>query len=95
MLWVSSRYGRRAVALIADQGPLLHETRVNLGPPRDVPVVDVSAWRVPVREIERRTGLQFSPDVSAADTIQLGRAPSPGEERAAVRRILKWEDLLR
>jgi endonuclease G, mitochondrial len=95
VLWVSASHGRRAVALIADQGPLLHETRVNLGPPRDVPSVDVSGWRVPVREIEERTGLQFSPDVSEADTIQLGRAPSTGEERAAIRRVLKWEDLLR
>lgn len=94
VLWVSSRQGARAVGLIADQGPLLHEQRVNLGAPRDVPNIDISAWRVPVRDIERRTGLTFSQAVRDADTIQLPAAPSPGEERARSFRVDAWEDLL-
>ena len=95
VLWVSSVRGARAVALIAEQGSLMQEIRKNLGPPRDLPSVDVSHWRVPVQQIENRTGLKFDQSVRDADTIKLSAAPTPGEERAVSFRVSAWEDLLK
>jgi endonuclease G len=84
----------KAVGLIVDQGPLMSETRVNLGKPRDVPSVDVSHWRVPIARIEKKTGLDFGAAVRNADTIQLPQQPQPGAEAAAAFKVADWSDLL-
>jgi len=70
----------KAVGLVVDQGPLLDEARVNLGPPRAPSFVDVKQWRVPIASIEKKTGLDFGAAVRAADTIRRADQPGVGEE---------------
>lgn len=82
----------KAVGLIVDQLPLLWETRINLGPPHDVPAVNVSQWRVPIKKIENRTGLDFGDVIRNADTISSGDQPLVGGE--AVRPIRSFDDIL-
>ena len=82
----------KAVGLIVDQLPLLAETRVNLGPPHDVPFVDVSQWRVAIQQIETRTRLDFGEVIRNADTISTGDQPLVGGE--AARPIRSFSDIL-
>jgi len=82
----------KAVGLIVDQLSLLGETRVNLGPPHDVPFVDVSQWRVAITQIETRTKLNFGATIRNADTINSGNQPLVGGE--AARPIRSFGDLL-
>lgn len=70
----------KAVGLVVDQGPLLDEARVNLGPPRSPAFVNVNQWRVPIKAIEKRTGLDFGQAVRDADTIAQGQQPGAGAE---------------
>lgn len=70
----------KAVGLVVDQGPLLDEARVNLGPPAAPSHVDVKQWRVAIKSIEKRTGLDFGADVRAADTIRQASQPEVGAE---------------
>lgn len=62
----------KAVGLVVDQGPLLDESRVSLGPPRSPATVNVNHWRVSIRAIEKRTGLDFGADARAAAVAALG-----------------------
>ena len=84
--------GLKAVGLVVDQLPLLSEVRKSLGPPIDLPSVDVTHWRVAVTGIEKRTGLDFGKAIRDADTIAATAQPLVGEE--AARPIRSWEDLL-
>jgi endonuclease G len=84
--------GLKAVGLIVDQLSLLDEKRVSLGPPHDVPFVDVSQWRVAIPQIETRTKLDFGEAVRNADTINAGDQPLVGGE--AARPIRAFRDLL-
>lgn len=70
----------KAVGLVVDQGPLLDEPRVNLGEPTSPSFVDIKQWRVAVKTIEKRTGLDFGDLVRAADTIKQTTQPVVGEE---------------
>lgn len=76
----------KAVGLVVDQGPLLDEARVNLGPPTSPSHVDVRQWRVSIESIEKRTGLDFGSDVRHADTI--GQAQQPNVAGEAVSGLL-------
>jgi len=91
IVWMSEK-GLRSVGLVVDQGALLGEERVNLGTPRDVPSVDVSQWRDPIEEIERRTDLDFGEAIRAADTSRRPGQPRVGGE--ARRRIRSLADIL-
>ena len=85
--------GLKAVGLVVDQLQLLAEKRVGLGQPHDVPSVNVSHWRVAIKQIEKRTGLSFGDAVLGADTIKAVAQPVVGEE--AIIRIASFEDILR
>jgi endonuclease G, mitochondrial len=76
----------KSVGLVVDQLALLGEERSGLARPQELPFVDVSTWRVPVADIGTRTGLGFSAEVVAADTIGEAQQPQPGAE--AVQRLL-------
>jgi endonuclease G len=91
--WKSAN-GLKAVGLIADQGPLMNETRSYVGQPQDLPAIDVQHWRVPITRIEQRAGLDFGSKVRGADTIQQGQQPQPGAEAGAAIRVNDWKDLL-
>jgi endonuclease G len=80
----------KAVGLVVDQLPLLDETRVNLGKPRDAPV-NVAQWRVPITSIGQRTGLKFPKPVRDADTIGTGPTPVVGEAQILIK---SFDDLL-
>lgn len=82
----------KAVGLIVDQLPLLWETRVSLGPPHDVPSANVSQWRVAIKQIENRTGLDFGEAIRNADTISTSDQPLVGGE--AARPIRSFADIL-
>jgi len=82
----------KAVGLIVDQLPLLDEKRKPLGPPRSVSAVDVTQWRVSIKQIEKRTGLIFDQIIHEADTINLADQPNIGE---AARPIRAFEDILK
>jgi endonuclease G len=90
IVWKGARL--KAVGLVVDQSALLSEQRVNLGPPRTVPSVNVRQWRVRIADIERRTGLSFGEDVRAADTIAAPDQPLVGGERAIL--LTSLEDIL-
>jgi endonuclease G len=75
----------KAVGLVADQLKLLSEPRRALGAPQALPSVDVNHWRVPVAEIEARTGLNFGADVRNADTIAQGGQPNVGEAKVLIK----------
>lgn len=83
----------RAVGLVVDQLHLLSEQRINLGPPRDIPSVDVSEWRLPITLIEQRTDLKFGDAIVAADTFGSGGQPQVGGESLV--RIKSLDDFLR
>lgn len=55
---------------MVDQLPLLGEKRKSLGPPHDLPSVDVTHWRMAIKTIESRTGLDFGDTIRNADTIK-------------------------
>ncbi|MEO1594417.1 MAG: DNA/RNA non-specific endonuclease [Pseudomonadota bacterium] len=77
----------KAVALIASQSALLDEFRGFGGGSDDD--VSVEEFRVSTRDLEDRTGLDFS-QFHAFDTIAAGGAPRVGE---AVRRLRAWRDI--
>jgi endonuclease G len=83
----------KAVGLVVDQLPLLSETRVNLGQPKDLTHVNVGQWRVAIKQIEKRTGLSFGDDVLGADTIGSVAQPGVGEEAAVP--LTSLQDILR
>jgi endonuclease G len=85
------RAGVRSVGLVVDQGALLSEKRRSLGPPRDVPNVDVTHWRAAIADIEGRTSLKFGETVRNADTMSDPRQPRVGE---VARRMTALADLL-
>ena len=81
--------GLKAVGLIVDQLSLLSEARKSLGPPRDLPSVNVSQWRVSIPQIEKRSGLDFGKTIRDADTINASGQPRVGEEAATPIRSLQ------
>jgi endonuclease G len=83
----------KAVGLVVDQLPLLGEKRKSLGKPQELPSVDVTHWRVAIKTIEKRTGLDFGADIRDADTIAGQGQPRVGEE-AAPFPVRAWKDLL-
>ncbi len=91
VLWKGAD-GLKAVGLIVDQLALLSEPRKSLGAPKDLPSVDASHWRVPIKQIEDKTGLDFGDAVRNADTISSNGQPLVGGE--AARLIRSFADLL-
>jgi endonuclease G, mitochondrial len=90
ILWKSAT-GPKSVGLVVDQRNLLSEPRKNLGQPHDVPAVDVSHWRLAIKSIEQRTGLDFGVTIQDADTISQERQPQVGEAQILVK---SFADLL-
>jgi endonuclease G, mitochondrial len=84
--------GLKAVGLIVDQLALLSESRVALKPPAQLASVNVSHWRVGIKTIEEKTGLDFGKTIRDADTISAGGQPAVGAEKAVLMRDSK--DLL-
>jgi endonuclease G, mitochondrial len=91
IVWKSAS-GLKSVGLIVDQLPLMSEPRRALGSPTALPNVDVSHWRVGIKTIEKKTGLDFGDVVRNADTIASSTQPNVGAESGA--RMRKIEDLL-
>jgi endonuclease G, mitochondrial len=79
VVW-KTKSGLRAVGLVVDQSELLDESRQNLGQPTALASVDVKQFRVAIKDIETRTGLDFGEAVRKADTI--GSSLQPGVGRA-------------
>ncbi|MEO1118999.1 MAG: DNA/RNA non-specific endonuclease [Pseudomonadota bacterium] len=77
----------KAVAMITSQSALLDEFRGFAGGSDDD--VSVEEFRVSTRDLEDRTGLDFS-QFHAIDTIADGGAPTVGE---AIRRLQSWRDI--
>jgi len=84
-------HGLKSVGLVVDQLPLLSETRKNLGPPKDLPSVNVSQWRVAIPNIEKRSRLDFGQALRDADTIGAGQPLVGGE---AAKLIRSFNDIL-
>ncbi len=91
IVWKSNA-GLKSVGLIVDQLPLMSEPRRALGSPTALPNVDVSHWRVAVKTIEKKTGLDFGDAIRTADTIANTAQPVVGAERAV--RMQRMDDLL-
>jgi endonuclease G len=92
IVWKASS-GLKSVGLIVDQSQLMSETRKALGQPREVASVDVRQWRVPITQIEKRTGLNFGETIRKADTIALSTQPAVGAEAGIL--VHSFEDLLK
>jgi endonuclease G, mitochondrial len=84
----------KAVGLVVDQGPLLDESRVNLGPPRSLSFVNVNQWRVSIKAIEKRTGLDFGQAIREADTIAQSQQPEAGAEALQGVLINSFQDIV-
>ena len=84
----------KAVGLVVDQGPLLDESRVNLGPPRSPSFVNVNQWRVSIKAIEKRTGLDFGQAVRDADTIAQSQQPGASAEALQGALINSFQDIV-
>jgi endonuclease G, mitochondrial len=91
IVWMGAT-GLKAVGLIVDQLALLSESRVALKPPAQLAGVNVSQWRVGIRTIEQKTGLDFGKAIRDADLVAAGGQPVVGAEKAVLMRDLK--DLL-
>jgi endonuclease G len=83
----------KAVGLVVDQGALLDEARVNLGPPRSPSFVNVNQWRVAIKAIEKRTGIDFGQAVRDADTIGQAQQPGAGAEALQGTLIKSLQDI--
>ena len=83
----------KAVGLVVDQGALLDESRVNLGQPTAPAHVNVKQWRVAIRSIEERTGLDFGDAVRDADTIAQTSQPTVGGEAQTGVLLRSLEDI--
>lgn len=83
VVWKGKK-GVRSVGLVVDQLKLLGEERRGLKQAGDAPS-DVSEWRVAIKEIEKRTGLDFGNAVRDADTIKEAGQPTVGEARVLMR----------
>ncbi len=90
-VWAGAE-GLKSVGLVADQEALLDEPRRFVGLPTDVPLVNVQQWRVGIRAIEKRTGLDFGAPVREADTIRQQDQPDVGAEAAVP--ISRFEDIV-
>ncbi len=82
IVWKGQR-GVRAVGLLLSQRELLDEQRRYLGKPTDLKAVEVNQWRVPIRRIQKETGLQFDDKILANDTFNLQDQPHVGEASQA------------
>lgn len=91
IVWMGAN-GLRSVGLIVDQSALMSEARRYVAREEPTAPVDVQEWRVPITTIEQRTGLDFSANVTAADTMSDPNQPDVGGE--AMRRIRTFDDLL-
>ena len=67
--------------MTVDQLALLSEKRDKGIMSQNPSHVDVTEWRVPIAEIEKRTNLDFGDAVREADTITSGQQPTVGEAR--------------
>jgi endonuclease G len=92
-VWKSAQH-LKAVGLVVDQGSLLDEERKNLGKPRPSNGVSVLEWRVPIKDIEKLTKLDFGETVRNADTIGQIDQPHIGAEAFIKIPVKSWEDLL-
>jgi endonuclease G, mitochondrial len=84
--------GLKSVGLIVDQLALLSESRVALKPPAQLANVNVSQWRVGIKTIEQKTGLDFGKAIRDADLVAADGQPVVGAEKAVLMRDLN--DLL-
>ncbi len=78
--------GLKSVGLIVDQLALLSESRVALRPPAQLASVNVSQWRVGIKTIEQKTGLDFGATIRNADLISASGQPTVGAESAVLMR---------
>lgn len=83
VVW-KGKTGLRSVGMVVDQLALLGEERRGLKQAGPGPT-NVAQWRVAIKEIERRTGLDFGDAVRGADTIALEQQPQVGEAKVMVR----------
>lgn len=83
----------KAVGLVVDQNVLLDESRINLGLPTNIAHVNVKQWRVAIRSIEERTGLDFGDTVRDADTIAQVNQPTVGGEALTGILLRSLEDI--
>lgn len=93
-VWNSHEKGLQAVGLIARQSELFGEQRKGLKQPGNVAAVNVSEWRVPIRDIEKAAKLDFGDLVRSADTIGDEVQPPVGESMVKFP-ITDWSDLLK
>ena len=84
----------KAVGMVVDQLALLSEERKSLGTPQPSSSVNVSHWRVPIVQIEKRTGLDFGKLVRKADTIARADQPAVGEEALGLIPIQALSDIV-
>lgn len=81
----------KSVGLLVEQKSLYNEPRSGYMAP-GAGAIDVSQWRVPIKVIEDRTGLDFDKDVVDGDTMSRPGQPTVGEE--AARLLRSFTDLL-
>lgn len=89
VVW-KSHTGLKAVGLVVDQLALLDEKRTAIGQADDS-MPQVNQWRVAIKTIEQRTGLDFGQTVRDADTIAAAAQPAVGEAQV---RITSFDDIL-
>jgi endonuclease G, mitochondrial len=79
---------------VVDQLALLSEPRKSFGAPKPSSSVDVSHWRVPIAQIEKRTGLDFGKAIRKADTIASTNQPVVGKEALTLMPIQSLTDIV-
>ena len=93
VVWKGAK-GLKAVGMVVDQLALLSEARKSLGMPQPSSSVNVSHWRVPISQIETRTGLDFGKLIRKADTIARADQPAVGEEALVRTPIRDFNDIV-
>jgi endonuclease G, mitochondrial len=93
VVWKGAK-GLKAVGMVVDQLALLSEPRKSFGAPKPSSSVDVSHWRVPIAQIEKRTGLDFGKAIRKADTIASTNQPVVGKEALTLMPIQSLTDIV-
>ena len=86
IVW-KGKLGMRSVGLVVDQLALLSEQRAGGIKPKPVDFVNVSQWRVGIKEIEERASLDFGEATRNADTIKEEKQPVVGEAKIMVKSL--------
>lgn len=86
IVW-KGKTGLKSVGLVVDQLALLSEERKSLGKPKPAKFVNVAQWRVGIKAIEQRTGLDFGAVIKQADTIADEDQPQVGEAQILIKSL--------